>query len=75
MASDAHLVLNAVAAWPGFVADMEFDLLPAELTEQFCQGRWRIADLSMLADLRALAILCHCNRNGRLVNIQADVLY
>jgi hypothetical protein len=74
MASNCHLTLNAVPAWPGLIADMKLDIRPGKLREQFGQGRWRVRDLAVLTNFRAFAILSNGYRYRILMDVQAHIL-
>jgi hypothetical protein len=65
--------VNAIAAWPRFVAKSQGHPVAAELAQQTLQRRRRVGDPAILPHLAAQAALRHRDNDAFLVNIKTNV--
>jgi hypothetical protein len=65
--------VNAIAAWPRFVAKSQGHPVAAELAQQTLQRRRRVGDPAILPHLAAHAALRHRDNDAFLVNIKTNV--
>ena len=67
------MTLDAIAARPRLVTEPQLHPFPAELARQAIQGRRRVRNSAVFADLATQPILGHRYDDPLLVNIKPDI--